>query len=70
MAKTKRGRALWTLPSRGRGTCPICSSTRIKLLYSRMNADGQTIKVCKKCSKVTQEKIDGIVVHSTSGQSQ
>ena len=24
MAKTKRGRALWSMPSRGRGTCPVC----------------------------------------------
>lgn len=49
MPKTKRGRVLWSLPSRGRGTCPICSATRIKLLYNKALEDGKTIKVCKRC---------------------
>ncbi|WP_020618271.1 hypothetical protein [Paenibacillus daejeonensis] len=61
MAKTKRGRVLWSLPSRGRGTCPICNSTRIKLLYSRANAGGTIIKVCKRCSKAEQDKIDAVI---------
>ncbi|MBE9917816.1 hypothetical protein G8C92_27835 [Paenibacillus donghaensis] len=60
MAKTKRGRALWSLPSRGRGTCPVCSSTRIKLLYARTAADGTQLKVCKKCFKAEQGRIDAV----------
>ncbi|MDR9852602.1 MULTISPECIES: hypothetical protein [Paenibacillus] len=58
MAKTKRGRALWSLPSRGRGTCPVCRSTRIKLLYTRTATDGTALKVCKKCFKAEQERVD------------
>ncbi len=60
MAKTKRGRSLYNLPSRGRGTCPICSSTRIKLLYQRTKADGGAIKVCKKCANAPQSRIDAV----------
>ncbi|WP_090978509.1 hypothetical protein [Paenibacillus sp. CF384] len=60
MAKTKRGRALWSLPSRGRGTCPVCSRTRIKLLYPRAKTDGSTVKVCKQCIHSPQESVDRI----------
>lgn len=58
MAKNKRGKSLWNLPSRGRGTCPVCASTRIKLLYIRTRANGVQIKVCKKCFQAPQERID------------
>ncbi|CAH1192450.1 hypothetical protein PAECIP111892_00961 [Paenibacillus auburnensis] len=49
MSKNKRGKALWRTPSRSRGTCPICGSTRIKLLYIGKSADGGKLDVCKKC---------------------
>ncbi|MGG4552033.1 MULTISPECIES: hypothetical protein [Paenibacillus] len=58
MSKSKRGKALWTLPSRGRGTCPVCRSTRIKLLYARKSGSEQVLKVCKRCFHASQEKID------------
>ncbi|MGM0881775.1 MAG: hypothetical protein ACQEXQ_12175 [Bacillota bacterium] len=61
MAKTKRGHALWNLPSRGRGTCPICSSTRIKLLYTRTKTDNTAISVCKRCINAPQFKVDAVV---------
>ncbi|MFC0329871.1 hypothetical protein ACFOLF_31865 [Paenibacillus sepulcri] len=60
MAKTKRGRVLWGLPSRGRGTCPVCSRTRIKLLYPRTKSDGTPVKVCKRCINAPQEKVEAI----------
>ncbi|OPA75232.1 hypothetical protein BVG16_21780 [Paenibacillus selenitireducens] len=60
MAKPKRGRSLWRLPSRGRGTCPICSSTRIKLLYPRTKSNGSVVQVCKRCSKADQMKVEAI----------
>ncbi|MGZ9583987.1 hypothetical protein [Paenibacillus marinisediminis] len=62
MAKSKRGRALWRMPSRSRGTCPICSSTRIKLLYPMKTTAGQSVTVCKKCSKAAQHRVDAAVV--------
>ncbi|WP_310550456.1 hypothetical protein [Paenibacillus glufosinatiresistens] len=49
MSKNKRGKALWRMPSRARGTCPLCGSTRIKLLYTAKNAGGGNLTVCKKC---------------------
>ncbi|WP_082865583.1 hypothetical protein [Paenibacillus crassostreae] len=63
MAKTKRGHALWNLPSRGRGTCPVCQSTRIKLLYPRTKSDGTAVKVCKRCDKAPQVKVDASTIH-------
>lgn len=62
MAKSKRGHALYTLPSRGRGTCPICQSTRIKLLYPKKQTAGSVVKVCKKCDKAPQTKVDAVLV--------
>lgn len=48
-AKSHRGKTLWKLPSRGRGTCPICKATRIKVLYEIVTDDGNKLKVCKRC---------------------
>ncbi|QNO16072.1 hypothetical protein HYG86_15500 [Alkalicella caledoniensis] len=48
MAKKNRGKGLWNLESRGRGTCPICKTTRVKVLYDTVTENG-TVKVCKKC---------------------
>ncbi|WP_449603314.1 hypothetical protein [Paenibacillus sp. Marseille-Q9583] len=62
MAKSKRGHALWSLPSRGRGTCPVCQSTRIKLLYPKRKTDGSVLKVCKRCDKAPQTKVDAVLV--------
>ena len=33
MGKQYRGKGLWKLTARGRGTCPICKAERIKVLY-------------------------------------
>ncbi|WP_245347207.1 hypothetical protein [Cohnella lubricantis] len=62
MAKTKRGRVLWSLPSRGRGTCPVCGTRRIKLLYPRTKSDGTALKVCKRCQGSEQARVDSAVV--------
>ncbi|MGG1399178.1 hypothetical protein ABE288_15430 [Bacillus salipaludis] len=49
MAKRNRGKTISYLPSRGRGTCPLCGRTRIKLLYPHKTVENVTIKVCKMC---------------------
>lgn len=49
MAKKNRGKGLWDHPTRGRGTCPVCRSTRTKLLYDLNVEGGDSIKVCKRC---------------------
>jgi hypothetical protein len=51
MSKTHRGKGIRHLPAHGRGTCPVCGRTRIKLLYPRTLPNGQEAKVCKKCRK-------------------
>jgi RNA polymerase subunit RPABC4/transcription elongation factor Spt4 len=48
MGKTHRGKGIRELFSRGRGTCPVCGSTGIKILYEQ-DAGGQKVKVCKPC---------------------
>lgn len=57
--KTHRGKTLWKLPSHGRGTCPLCSTKRIKVLYDVVKPDKSTLKVCKRCRDV---KLSGTAV--------
>ena len=52
MSKPRRGKSLWTLPARGRGTCPLCARTRVKLLYP-LKVNGVTVNVCKRCRNRT-----------------
>lgn len=49
MAKRNRGKILNKLPSKGRGECPLCGKTRIKLLYPHRTDTNQLINVCKNC---------------------
>ncbi|CAG7617255.1 hypothetical protein PAESOLCIP111_02001 [Paenibacillus solanacearum] len=59
MSKNNRGKALWKMPSHGRGTCPVCKTTRIKLLYTRNKSDGTQLKVCKRCINASQDRVNG-----------
>lgn len=52
---------MWHLPTRARGTCPVCKSTRTKLLYPRTKSDGTALKVCKRCDGASQERVDAAV---------
>ncbi len=47
--KPHRGKTLWNLPSHGRGTCPLCKTKRIKVLYPLTTGDGVKTTVCKRC---------------------
>ncbi len=49
MAKTHRGKGLVDQPAHARGTCPICKSTRVKLLYTNALLGDAEAKVCKRC---------------------
>ncbi|MCU0522756.1 MAG: hypothetical protein MUF84_18965 [Anaerolineae bacterium] len=51
MGKQHRGKGIRHLLRGGRGTCPVCGTTAIKVLYDRTTADGAKIKVCKRCRK-------------------
>jgi ribosomal protein L37AE/L43A len=48
MAKAHRGAGIRELTSKGRGTCPLCKRTGIKLMYER-EANAKKIVVCKQC---------------------
>lgn len=49
MAKAHRGTGIRELPYHGRGTCPICKKTGIKILYEH-EMDGAKVKICKFCN--------------------
>ena len=48
MSKPHRGKAIRELPFRGRGVCPVCSRTNVKILYEH-ESEGKKIKTCKIC---------------------
>ena len=48
MGKTHRGKGINDQFARGRGTCPVCGASGIKLLYEQ-ESGGQKVKVCKPC---------------------
>ena len=53
MSKAHRGKGIRDLFARGRGTCPVCGTTGIKVLYEQdaggSSGTSQKIKVCKPC---------------------
>jgi len=49
MSKAHRGRPLkMETPGSGRGTCPVCKRSGIKLLYEN-EVDEKKLVVCKQC---------------------
>lgn len=49
MSKAHRGFGIRDQKNNGRGTCPVCKRTAIKVLYEAP-VDGATVKVCKQCN--------------------
>ena len=48
MSKANRGKGIYDKTSRGRGTCPVCKRTRVKLLYTH-EVNGKKLEICKVC---------------------
>ena len=48
MSKPNRGKTIREQVSRGRGECPVCKRTRVKVLFEQ-EADGKKVKICKTC---------------------
>lgn len=48
MSKSHRGRGIRETVNRGRGKCPLCKRTGIKVLYEH-EAGGKKITICKQC---------------------
>ncbi len=61
-SKQHRGKTLWKLKSRGRGTCPLCKTTRIKVLYEVLLPGGGKLTVCKRCRNKKPNTADSVYV--------
>ncbi|QQO10660.1 hypothetical protein [Breznakiella homolactica] len=48
MSKAHRGKGIRELPSRGRGECPVCKRSNIKVLYEQESGETK-VKICKTC---------------------
>lgn len=48
MSKAHRGVGLRKTPNHSRGTCPVCKTTGIKVIYE-YELDGNKVKICKFC---------------------
>lgn len=55
MAKTHRGTGLKEQVKGGRGTCPVCGRTGIKVLYEVGEENDKKV-VCKECNKNIKNK--------------
>ena len=49
MSKSHRGTGVRKEPNHGRGVCPVCGRSQVKVLYEK-EIDGNKVKVCKVCS--------------------
>ena len=50
MSKAHRGSGIRDLVKSGRGTCPVCRRSGMKILYEN-EINGKKVKVCKECNK-------------------
>ncbi len=48
MSKAHRGFGVRELINRGRGTCPVCNRTGIKVIYEH-EVNGKKEMICKQC---------------------
>lgn len=48
MGKTHRGKGLKDQVNHGRGVCPVCKRTAVKVVFEAQIKD-KTVKVCKTC---------------------
>ena len=55
MSKNHRGKGLKNVPNHGRGTCPVCKRTGIKVIFES-KIEENTVKVCKTCNKTLAGK--------------
>ncbi|MDZ4122301.1 MAG: hypothetical protein U1C33_07750 [Candidatus Cloacimonadaceae bacterium] len=56
MAKNHRGKGIKSLPNHGRGTCPVCGRTGVKVTHE-VKVNDKDVKVCKSCKACAAEKL-------------
>lgn len=49
MSKAHRGSGIRSEVNHGRGQCPVCKRTEVKVMYEA-TIDGQKAKICKPCN--------------------
>jgi len=55
MSKAHRGKGILDQFAHGRGTCPVCNRTNVKILYEQENG-ALKIKICKICKAAVKHK--------------
>ncbi len=55
MSKAHRGKGIREEQNRGRGTCPVCNKTAVKVLYEQ-EIDGTKKNICKICKAAIKNK--------------
>lgn len=55
MSKAHRGKGIADLVAGGRGSCPVCKRSGVKLLYET-EIEGKKTKICKICKATTANK--------------
>ena len=55
MSKTHRGSGLRDQIKSGRGKCPECERTGIKVVYE-VEKDGQKLNICKQCKAAFEKQ--------------
>jgi len=48
MSKPNRGKSIKEQPYRGRGECPVCKRTGVRVLFEQQAGD-KKVKICKVC---------------------
>jgi len=67
MGKTHRGKGLKDQVRQGRGTCPVCKRTGVKVVFEAQVND-KTVKVCKTCkASISHGKMQKKVESVTAG---
>jgi hypothetical protein len=55
MSKNHRGKGLIEKYRRGRGTCPVCKRTGVKVVHEK-EVNGNKLEVCKVCVATLSRK--------------
>lgn len=48
MSKAHRGSGMTEYKNKGRGACPVCHRTGLKVIYEQ-EVEGKKVTVCKQC---------------------
>ena len=63
MSKAHRGAGLRPTANRGRGSCPVCKKTGIKVVYE-VAAGDKNVMICKQCKAALasgKKQLEGVV---------